>query len=375
MSTFCTIMSVLGLNLTSCAPPPLPLNIPDSDVDAFTHVAPAPPAPVIPPPAPVETIREVVRVETVYVQAEPPPPPPVVEEPPEEVPVAEAVDTTLDRHAEYGGWAYASRRRGRLGQGDDQDGWSVTFDSASVAGPSGVQRELTALPPDPLALPRDLSGLAARDKAASFTAPGIQSGLPVDNARILTADRYITAILESSINTQIGSGGRVVIQTSTNVFGYHGRSILLPKGTRIICTYGADGEIGATRVSMTCQRVLTAGVRAEIYEVSASVGDAQGRAGVTGDVDNRFWQKYGTAFIIAGLSAAVQGATAAVDGDATSTAEAIGDAAATEIATRFGEITAQVLQEAIPLQPVLTIPQGTRVQIQPLNDWYIARPL
>ena len=40
---------------------------------------------------------------------------------------------------------------------------------------------------------------------------------------------------------------------------------------------------------------------------------------------------------------------------------------------RTGEITASVLQETVALQPVISIPQGTRVQIRPSRDWYIRK--
>src|SRR3546814_7193639 len=49
-----------------------------------------------------------------------------------------------------------------------------------------------------------------------------------------------------------------------------------------------------------------AGYRAEILQLTTPVADAQGRGGITGDVDNRFWERYGTAFVLAGISAAVR---------------------------------------------------------------------
>ena len=102
--------------------------------------------------------------------------------------------------------------------------------------------------------------------------------------------------------------------------------------------------------------------------------DAQGRAGVTGEVDNRFWNRYGTAFMLSAISAAVRGATASGVSDAARDRnDAITDEAGKELAERFGEITASVLQETVALRPVISIPQGTRVQIRPARDWYIRK--
>ena len=371
MSVFCSIVGAIGLQIASCQSAPPPIDVPGGDTDAFAHL----PRPA-PPPAPKEIVRETVRIETVYVPTEippeipPTPPPPVPTQPP--VPVQPpAADPDIEAAAASVARAYQARRAVRLGDPSKVGDWRVSFDAAG----SGTADIVAPL--DQLALPRDLSNLGARDQAARFRAPGLQSGLPVDNARILAADRYIAGVLESSINTQLSGDGQgsVVIQTSRDIFGYHGRNILLPKGSRLVCDYQTPETIGETRIAISCGRVLTAGVRAEIYETAAAVGDAQGRAGITGDVDNRFWRRYGTAFLLSGVSAAVRGVTASVESSSRDVADILLDESGKELAERFGEITASVLQETISLQPVVSIPQGTRVQIRPANDWYVAKPL
>ena len=210
-----------------------------------------------------------------------------------------------------------------------------------------------------------------------YDSQGQRSSLPVDNARILTADRYISGILETGLNSQLGSvaGGSVIIQTSRNVFGYHGRNILIPKGSRLICGYDSPGRQGETRIAFDCTRILMAGHRAEILQLASPVGDAQGRGGVTGEIDNRFWERYGTAFILAGISASVRYASVLLtptnpDGSQ-SAAGAVTDAGSQELSQKLGEITASILEETVNLKPIITIAQGTRVQVRPAQDWYI----
>lgn len=206
---------------------------------------------------------------------------------------------------------------------------------------------------------------------------GQKSSLPVDNARILTADRYISGILETGLNSQLGSvtGGSVIIQTSRDVFGYHGRNILIPKGSRLICGYDSPGRQGETRIAFDCTRILMAGHRADILQLASPVGDVQGRGGVTGEVDNRFWERYGTAFILAGISASVRYASVLLtpsnpDGSQ-SAAGAVSEAGSQELSQKLGEITASILEETVNLKPIITIAQGTRVQVRPARDWYI----
>ena len=214
----------------------------------------------------------------------------------------------------------------------------------------------------------------------SYESEGRTSGLPVDNSRILTSDRYITGVMETGLNSQVGStqGGAVIIQTSRDVFGYHGRNVLIPKGSRLICDYESPGKQGETRIAFTCTRILMAGYRSEIHQLAAPVGDVQGRGGVTGEVDNRFWERYGTAFTLAGISAAVRYASVLSvptnpDGSQ-SVAGAVADSGSQEISQKFGEITASILEETVSLVPIVTIAQGTRIQIRPQRDWYIQKP-
>lgn len=103
---------------------------------------------------------------------------------------------------------------------------------------------------------------------------------------------------------------------------------------------------------------------------------------MTGDVDTRFWDRYGTAFILAGISAGVRLATAAGTQTTTtttstqttgSTTSAIADKGAQELSQKLGEIAASDLERNINLMPIITISQGTRAQIRPAQDWYIRR--
>ena len=390
MSTFCAIVTVLALPISDCAEA-APIRVPDGDRAAFAYERPEPPAPPPPAPEPQTIIREVVKetIREVPVPAPALPPEPVSQPAPEpEIVIVEppapdphAIRLAATQHTI--GSAYAMRRGQRLA-GITPDP-AVMIEDVSVI-PASFGPEVAAddpaadvpafTPPDELGLPSDLASLADRDDAARYAEPGVTSSLPVDNARILAADRYIAGVLESSINTQVSGNGQgsIIIQTSRDIFGYHGRFILLPKGSRLICEYEAPKKIGETRIAISCNRVLSAGHRAEIYEVAAPVRDAQGRAGITGEVDNRFWNRYGTAFMLSAISAAVRGATASGVSDANRDRnDAITDEAGKELAERFGEITASVLQETVALQPVISIPQGTRVQIRPANDWYIRK--
>ena len=326
------------------------LTLPNDDKKAWATQAPAPKPNLLAPFFPPVIIHEqVAPVATISSPPLPPKQKETVSKKKEPSPYRLALETALSKQA-------------------------VTADFGTVVNTvDDGNIDLASLTPPSLS-PLDLPPPISQDR---YESDGQISGLPVDNARILTADRYISGILETGFNSQLdsASGGEVIIQTSRDVFGYHGRNILIPKGSRMICEYGSPGKQGESRIALSCKRILMAGNRAEIFQIAARVGDVQGRAGITGEVDNRFWERYGTAFILAGISAAVRMATAtsSTNQNKTSTVGAITDKGAEELSLKLGEIGASVVEQTVNLAPIVTIAQGTRVQIRPAQDWYIQK--
>jgi type IV secretion system protein VirB10 len=342
VTPLCEALVALGMGLGLCgdlpnATPPLPVDEPKA-----WSVPEKKEPPVMPPPVIIrEVVREIVREPAPL----PPPPPP------------NPYQALLSR---------------TLGGGDG-------YPPSSIDGIDGEQTPEKPPAFAALALPSDLA-LGAPAMASKYRAPGSKSGLPVDNERILAADRYITGIMETGINSQLESsaGGSAIIQVSRDIFGYHGRKILVPKGSRMICDYKPPKKQGETRIAFTCNRILMGMHRAEILSLGAKVGDVQGHGGVSGEIDNRFWEKYGTAFVLAGVSAAVRLSSSALTaGSSTSTNQSAiaqtTDKGSQELSQKLGEITASVLESTVNLVPIIKIAQGTRVQIRPSTDWYIRR--
>lgn len=370
MSALCDLALAFGIAFSACVPPDAPQGrLPADDGDVWAYQKPEPP-PQAPPPPP--ELPPVVIEKTVYVEvptpepvAQPaPPPPPLKQEPDWTRIVSEAGyarrAVTLAAFPEVPTPVFAPPAR------------PVRVD-ADPALPA--LSDLASATPELLSAPDDFL-----DPSGRYKQPSRRSSGPVDNSRIVTTDRYIRGVIEGSVNSQISGedeGARLVIQVVSDVYSYHDRYILIPKGSRLVCGYQGL-KAGETRLAISCGRVLLSGSRAEIYQAAAGVHDAQDRAGVAGDVDNRFWEKYGTAFILAGISTAVRLAAAGIADGSTNaggnstggTGQAVTEGAG-ELSEKFGEITAAVLEETVNLNPVITIPQGTRVLLSPGRDWLI----
>lgn len=359
----CEVLLVLGLTANgACGEAPAPSALPGDDAPAWSYKEPPPPPPPAPAPQPERVVERIIIQPA---PAPPPPPPPVVEAPPPEPP---ALDPMVVMWGQYMAAANAWRdsNAGRL---------------AALPGPVTPRagRPEAPAPPLPAVSPHaaalDLQPMGAA--TGSYKHGKRTSGAPVDNQRILAADRYINGVLETGVNSQVdgASGGPLVIQVSQNIFGYHGRAVLIPKGSRLVCQYKSPSDMGSSRLPVRCNRILLGESRAEIYQLKASASDQQARLGLTGDVDNRFLERYGTAFALAGISAAVRmGAASSQTSESLATQSNAITTGAEELSQRLGEITAAALEKSLDLKPIITIPQGTRIVIRPSFDWYLAPP-
>ncbi len=370
MSVLCDMALAFGLTLGgTCQPATAPQDpMPADDPAAWSYREPKP-EPKIEEPKPLpkfppviirkEVIREVpASVPAPPLEPKPEPEPEAVVEP--EPP--SAVELAIRA-------AYRSRTAGLTA-------WPQAVIPASLIEEAGALNTKGSRGSTFRALPLDLASFARDQHPPNYEAPGVVSSRPVDNTRIVAAGRYITGILETVINTQLDgtSGATTVIQVSRDVYGYHGRNVLIPKGSRLLCAFQSPDRIGDARAAMRCGRILLGESRAEIFGLKANVTDQQGQLGVSGYVDTRFMERFGTAFILAGISAAVRGATAS-----SSALEILADnsdslsTSGEELAENLGEIAASSLEQTVNLNPILKIAQGTRVQIRPAQDWYIAQ--
>lgn len=186
------------------------------------------------------------------------------------------------------------------------------------------------------------------------------SSLPVLSTRVLTADRYIPIVLENGINSQLG--GRFIGIVDEHVFSNQGRNIILPKGSRLICSYESlTGE--GSRLNASCSRVIRPD-GASLLLTEAYVADQMGRKGIPGKVDHRLWDKYGAAFMLASLS------SLAAAGTRNGLPEGLSQSTGL-FGMQTAQMTAQTLKETINIAPVMTVASGSRLLIIPMNDIWI----
>ncbi|MFC3230377.1 TrbI/VirB10 family protein [Marinibaculum pumilum] len=298
--------------------------------------------PPAPPPQPVIVMPAQPEPASKEVEKTPPPPPPERTLPPAPPP---QFDLAAQRRAETAARRLSQRRQAGPGFGD--------VAAAAVAGtPAGA--EWVNSDPD-----------YRREDPPSTT-----SSFPVNRSFILTQDRVVTAVLQSPINSQIG--GYVRAMVDMDVYGADGRYLLLEKGDVALGTYEALEKQGQSRLAVQWYRIIRARDGAHIYDDEDDqlglAGDAMGRAGLVGDVDNRITERYGSAFVTAVVAAAAAAAVPPNSGNQNIAA------AAQQFGQSAGQITAQALEATVDIAPVISVAAGERVVLTLNRDVYLRRP-
>lgn len=198
----------------------------------------------------------------------------------------------------------------------------------------------------------------SKDVNTHYKSSNIKASYPVDFSRVLTADRNINAILVNDINSTLQ--GKVIAQVEDNIYAAHGRNILIPVGSKAIGYYKPLNQVGDTRLQIIWSRIITPkGVN---IAINSELADQMGRSGLAGEVDTRFFDRYGMALLISTISALAQ-------------TQANNNSNQAVFINTYGKeltnISAKILEEQINIKPIITINAGARILISPMQDiWF-----
>lgn len=201
----------------------------------------------------------------------------------------------------------------------------------------------------------------------------------VDMSEMILADKPIPAVLARTIMSGATSVPITAI-VERNVYAEEGRNIVIPAGSRVIGSFsdgGVRGE-GSVRLSITWQRLIRPDGSAFSLS-SAQTGDAQGRAGAVGYVDEQLLKKYTLPIVtstlessMAYLIATSKTSDSSESGDSVenSKQQAANDARQNFL-SQMDSIFQQILQDKTNIEVITYIPAGTRLMIYPMEDLWI----
>ncbi|MEN8676899.1 MAG: TrbI/VirB10 family protein [Alteriqipengyuania sp.] len=167
----------------------------------------------------------------------------------------------------------------------------------------------------------------------------------------------IQAVMETALDSALPGQTRAVV--SEDVYSVDGTRLLIPRGARLIGRYRSGADIAQRRVTIAWDRIILPDN--QTVQISSFGGDELGRSGVTGFVDTRFAERFGSAALISLISAAPSAAAANVqDETAADVLEDVGD--------DLADATDSVIGDYLSIGPVIYVDQGIRVTVMVDRD-------
>jgi type IV secretion system protein VirB10 len=186
----------------------------------------------------------------------------------------------------------------------------------------------------------------------------------VNPSNTVTQGTMIQAVLETAINSTLQGPIRGLV--TTDVVAYDASRILIPRGSRLIGSYSADVDTGQNRLLVAWERIIMPDNQS--VQISSFGGDALGRSGTTGKVNNHFFRRLGAAALISTISAipsALQDDSS--DGGVTISTGGSNDPA-TGVSNAVSGATESAIGKYVSMPPTITVNQGTRITVMVDRD-------
>lgn len=183
----------------------------------------------------------------------------------------------------------------------------------------------------------------------------------------------VPGILETAINSDLP--GQIRAITSQDVYSFDGRRVLIPTGTRLIGEYQSEVTRGQKRIFVIWTRLLRDdGVTVRLNSIGA---DSLGRSGLTGIVDNKWRERFGSAIllsIVGGGASYLTGygssqyGSGSGSGNEQSDSDRAAELARQTIAQTFSDMANQALSENLKIPPTISVHQGERIFVYVRQD-------
>jgi type IV secretion system protein VirB10 len=221
--------------------------------------------------------------------------------------------------------------------------------------------------------------VAGEDRNSKFLASASAIGDRSAKARqfdridaMIPEGTLIPGILETAINSDLP--GQIRAITSQDVYSFDGRRILIPTGTRLIGEYQSEVTRGQKRIFVIWTRLLRDdGVTVRLNSIGT---DSLGRSGLTGLVDNKWRERFGSAILLSIVGAGSSYLTgygsnqysSGSGNNGSSDSDRAAELARETIAQTFSDMANQALAENLKIPPTISVHQGERIFVYVRQD-------
>jgi type IV secretion system protein VirB10 len=188
----------------------------------------------------------------------------------------------------------------------------------------------------------------------------------------LQAGTLIPAVLVTEINSDLPGG--VLAQVARDVYDSRTqRTLLVPKGSRLLGTYEHQLASGQNRLLVAWTRVIFPDGRS-ISLPGLETKDRAGAGGVADRVDRHTTQVFGTAALLSLVGAAVQLSQPNGGYGPLGAYPSPGQVAAGAVGQQLAQVATQMLQRNLDVQPTIRIRQGVPFNVFVAADLTFAAP-
>ena len=230
---------------------------------------------------------------------------------------------------------------------------SVVYDGGDK---SGVGEAGMGMPDEATSGSRDAAG---RDFVQSGReATEVEASQVIANpSNTVLQGTMIEVTLENAVDSSLP--GQITAIVTRPVWSFDQAQILVPAGSRLFGEYSSEVAIGQGRILVAWTRLVTPD--GQSVQMEAFGGDAQGRSGITGKVNSRFGQRFGSAALISLLGAAPAVAAAKYSTEISSdTAENIGQ----DLSSAMGS----AVEAYTSLPPIISVAPGAAITVMVDRD-------
>jgi len=169
---------------------------------------------------------------------------------------------------------------------------------------------------------------------------------------LLPQGAIIPAVLETALNSDLPGYARALV--SRDVRSFDGKTVLIPRGSRLIGQYKSGLSLGVTRAFVIWNRVIRPdGVSVQL---GSPATDDMGQAGLSGSVDTHFAKRFGSAILMSVINGVV------TSGGSRNNTIVIGSS------NDAANAATSALQENMKIPPTIKVSQGTAVQVFVARD-------
>jgi len=181
-------------------------------------------------------------------------------------------------------------------------------------------------------------------------------------ARLLPNTRFLLpkgAFIDCTLETAIDSTlpGMTTCVTAADTFGADGKVVLLERGSKLVGETRGQVQQGQARVFVVWTEARTpTGVSVPLDSPGT---DELGRAGLPGDVERHFWERFGAAMLISVVNGAVQAGVQAANHSG---------GAVIYAPSTSQDVMTEVLKSTVNIAPTVVKHNGDRIQVLVARD-------